>query len=82
MAPGTLVGTVKIIAYAAGGAALSRACAAASPVAVRPVTRRTATLILTRAGEPDKLATKGREADRPPPCAPRHDPDFGRPRPP
>lgn len=62
VAPGTLVGTVKIIAYAAGGAALSRACAAASPVAVRPVTRRTATLILTRAGEPDKLAAKGREA--------------------
>ena len=60
--PGTLVGTVKIIAYAAGGAALSRACAAASPLAIRPVTRQTATLILTRAAEPDKLAAKGREA--------------------
>lgn len=62
VAPGTLVGTVKIIAYAVDGAALLDAIARAPLVAVRPVTRRTATLILTRAGEPDKLAQKGREA--------------------
>jgi molybdenum cofactor cytidylyltransferase len=62
VAPGTMVGTVKIIAYAVDGAALFRACAAASPLSIRPVTRRAVTLILTRAREPDKLAAKGREA--------------------
>ena len=62
VAAGTMVATVKVIAYAAGGPALLRACAAASPLSIRPVTRRSATLILTRAAEPDKLAVKGREA--------------------
>lgn len=62
VAPGTLVGTVKIIAYAVDGAALLSAIARAPLIAVRPVRRQTATLILTRAGEPDKLVQKGREA--------------------
>lgn len=62
VAQGTLVGTVKIIAYAVDGAALLSAIAQAPLVAVRPIQRQSATLILTRAGEPDKLAQKGREA--------------------
>lgn len=62
VAPGTLVGTVKIIAYAVAETALAAAIAAAPAIGVRPVTRPSATLILTRAGEPDKLAQKGREA--------------------
>ncbi len=62
VAAGTLVGTVKIIAYGVDGAALRAATAAAPPIRIRPVTRHSATLILTRATEPDRLAAKGREA--------------------
>jgi molybdenum cofactor cytidylyltransferase len=62
VASGTMVATVKIIAYAVDGAALSAACAAATPLSVLPVTRPSASLILTRAGEPDKLVAKGRDA--------------------
>ena len=62
VAPRTMVATVKIIAYGVDGAALQRVVAGAPPISVRPVTRTTATLILTRAGEPDKLAAKGRDA--------------------
>jgi molybdenum cofactor cytidylyltransferase len=62
VAPGTLVGTVKIITYAVDSAALLKAVALAPQLSVRAVTRPTATLILTRAGEPDKLAQKGRDA--------------------
>jgi molybdenum cofactor cytidylyltransferase len=62
--PGLLCGTVKIIAYAVGSAALDRACAvAAGAMRVRPVVRRTAGLILTEVPEQDrKLARKGRKA--------------------
>lgn len=62
VAPGTLVATVKIIAYAVDGSALSGAIASAPALSVRPVVRPRATLILTRAGEPDKLVQKGRDA--------------------
>ncbi len=62
VAPGTLVATVKIITYAVDSKSLLRAIAEALPLSVRPVTRPRATLILTRATEPDKLAQKGREA--------------------
>lgn len=64
VATGTLVGTVKIIAYAVPGAALGQAIAVAEgAIQVRPVALRSAGLILTRAGgAEDKLAAKGREA--------------------
>jgi molybdenum cofactor cytidylyltransferase len=62
--PGLLCGTVKIISYAVGSAALDRACTvAAGAIRVRPVVRRTAGLILTEVPEQDmKLARKGRKA--------------------
>lgn len=61
VAAGTLVGTVKIIAYAVEGAALARACdAARAALRVRPVVMRTATLILTEVwGQDPKLSAKG-----------------------
>lgn len=61
---GTLVGTVKIIAYGVDGGALQQACAAArAAVRVRPVGMRTASLVLTEvAGQEDKLTAKGRRA--------------------
>ena len=60
--PGTLVGTVKVITYAVPGAALARAEALAPKLLIRPVTRRTATLILTWTEAPDRLLQKGRDA--------------------
>lgn len=62
---GTLVGTVKIIAYGVGGAALDRACAVAAGAALRvlPVLRKSAGLVLTEVpGQDDKLTAKGRRA--------------------
>jgi molybdenum cofactor cytidylyltransferase len=58
------VGTVKIIAYAVPGAALAEACAAAAgALRLLPVTRRTASLILTEVpGQDPKLGLKGRRA--------------------
>ncbi|WP_284164401.1 molybdopterin-binding protein [Frigidibacter sp. SD6-1] len=66
VAPGTLVGTVKIISYAVAGALAETAAARArAAIGVRPVVLRTAALILTRApGDDPKLAAKGREAMR------------------
>jgi molybdenum cofactor cytidylyltransferase len=62
--PGLLTGTVKIIAYAVPEAALARAEAAArGAIRIRPVTRRTAGLLLTEVpGQDAKLAAKGRRA--------------------
>lgn len=60
--PGTLVGTVKIITYAVAGATLARALSLAPRLAIAPVTRKTATLILTFTETPDKLLQKGRDA--------------------
>lgn len=64
VAPGLLVGTVKIIAYAVPEAALAAACAAATAaIRIRPVVRRTAGLVLTEVpGMDEKLARKGRRA--------------------
>ncbi len=64
VARGTLVGTVKIITYAVGGAALARASAvAAGAVRVQPVVRRSAALISTEvAGQDGKLTAKGLRA--------------------
>jgi molybdenum cofactor cytidylyltransferase len=61
---GTLVGTVKIIAYGVDKAALSAACAAAEgALQFRPVVRKAASLILTEVeGQEDKLSQKGRRA--------------------
>jgi molybdenum cofactor cytidylyltransferase len=61
---GTLVGTVKIIAYAVEGAALARACAAAKgALRVRPVVMTAASLILTEVpGQEEKLSVKGKRA--------------------
>jgi molybdenum cofactor cytidylyltransferase len=61
VAAGTLVGTVKIIAYAVEAAALARACdAARAALRVRPVVMRAATLILTEVpGQDPKLSAKG-----------------------
>ena len=61
---GTLAGTVKIIAYAVDGAALTRACdLARGAIRVVPVMRRTAGLILTEVpGQDPKLGVKGRRA--------------------
>lgn len=61
---GTLVGTVKIIAYAVSKAALDQACAIArKAICVQPVQRQTAGLILTEVpGQEAKLTAKGRKA--------------------
>ncbi|MEO5621704.1 MAG: molybdopterin-binding protein, partial [Cypionkella sp.] len=61
---GTLVGTVKIIAYGVAAAAVAAACEAArGALRVRPVVMRGASLILTEvAGQEDKLSQKGRRA--------------------
>lgn len=61
---GTMIGTVKIISYAVDEKSLSVACnLARQAVRVQPVTRHSATLILTRApGADAKLAAKAREA--------------------
>lgn len=61
---GTLVGTVKIIAYAVPEAALQAACAAAkAALRIRPVVLPDAGLVLTEvAGQDPKLAAKGRRA--------------------
>ncbi len=62
---GTLVGTVKIIAYGVAGDALDRACAVAASAALRvlPVTLQTAGLLLTEVpGQDAKLGQKGRRA--------------------
>lgn len=62
---GTLVGTVKIIAYAVAEPALLRACAAAALAGLRvlAVQRRSAALVLTEvAGQDPKLAAKGKRA--------------------
>ncbi len=61
---GTLVGTVKIIAYAVDAAAVARACAVAqAAVRLRPVVLQSAGLILTQVpGQDAKLAAKGRRA--------------------
>lgn len=64
VATGTLVGTVKIIAYGVEEAALGAACRAAQgAIRVRPVVLRDAGLVLTDApGLEQKLAAKGRRA--------------------
>jgi len=61
---GTLVGTVKIIAYGVGQAELAQACALArAAVRVRPVQMQSASLILTEvAGQDAKLGQKGKRA--------------------
>ncbi|PZQ99967.1 MAG: molybdopterin biosynthesis protein [Cereibacter sphaeroides] len=61
---GLLVGTVKIITYAVSKAALARACEVArGAVRVRPVTLRSAGLLMTDVpGQEDKLIAKGRRA--------------------
>lgn len=62
---GTLVGTVKIIAYGVDAAALARACtvAASARLRVLPVTLQSAGLLLTEVpGQDAKLAGKGRRA--------------------
>lgn len=63
VAPGTLAGTVKIIAYAVPEAALDEACRVASrAIRIRPVLRHSASLILTEPpGSDARLATKGRK---------------------
>jgi molybdenum cofactor cytidylyltransferase len=62
VAPGTLVGTVKIITYGVPEVALTAACAAAPRLRIDPVTRQTASLFLTYTSAPDKLLQKGRDA--------------------
>jgi molybdenum cofactor cytidylyltransferase len=64
VAPGTMVGTVKIIPYAVSGEALERACATGrGAISVLPVVCLSATLVLTRApGDDARLAAKAREA--------------------
>ena len=59
---GTLVGTVKIIAYGVEGEALARACdLAAAALRVRPVILKNAGLVLTSVpGQDPKLNAKGR----------------------
>ena len=61
---GSLVGTVKIIAYGVDGGAMMRACAQAkAAIRVQPVVLRSAGLILTWVpGQNAKLAAKGRRA--------------------
>ena len=62
VAAGTLVGTVKIIAYAVAAQAVARASAVGlAALRVRPVVLRSASLILTEVpGQDAKLAAKGR----------------------
>lgn len=64
VAKGTLVGTVKIIAYAVSGAALAQAREVArAALRVRPVVLQSAGLILTEVpGQDAKLSAKGRRA--------------------
>ena len=64
VAPGTLVGTVKIITYAVPGAALAQGIVLGrGALRVRGVAMGSAGLIVTRTGgAEDKLAAKGREA--------------------
>lgn len=64
VAEGTLVGTVKIIAYGVPRAALAAACdAARGAIRIRPVVRRSAGLIVTQVpGQEERLARKGEEA--------------------
>ncbi len=64
LARGTLVGTLKIIAYAVGGAALEAArAAAAGAVGMRAVVRQTAGLLLSEVpGQAPGLTDKGRRA--------------------
>lgn len=64
VATGTLTGTVKIIAYAVPEAALQQACTLAhAAIRIRPVVRRTASLLLTEvAGQDAKLTAKGKRA--------------------
>jgi molybdenum cofactor cytidylyltransferase len=61
---GTLAGTVKIIAYGVPAASLDAACAMAQgAIRLRPVTLRTAGLLLTAVpGQGEKLARKGEAA--------------------
>lgn len=61
---GTLVGTVKIIAYGVEAAALAQACKAArGALRVRPVVMTQASLILTEVpGQDPKLSAKGKRA--------------------
>jgi molybdenum cofactor cytidylyltransferase len=62
--PGQMCGTVKIISYGLPGALIEQACTSvASPLRVRPVVLKDASLILTQVpGEDPKLARKGRKA--------------------
>src|SRR5690606_38588437 len=65
VAEGTMVGTVKVIAYAVAGATLEEACRVApGAIRVRPVALGSAGLILTTTGAPNdaKLARKGEQA--------------------
>jgi molybdenum cofactor cytidylyltransferase len=64
VAAGTLVGTVKIIAYAVPEAALAEAEAVArAAIRVQPVVRATAGLLMTEVpGQDGKLVAKGRRA--------------------
>lgn len=64
VAAGTLVGTVKIIAYGVEEAALAAACAAArAAIRVRPVQLRDAALVMTEApGIDAKVAAKGKRS--------------------
>ncbi|PTW51802.1 molybdopterin-binding protein [Rhodovulum kholense] len=64
VAPGMLVGTVKILPYAVPGAALARACEAGrSALRVHPVRRRSAGLILSEVvGQKPGLTAKGEAA--------------------
>ena len=61
---GTLVGTVKIIAYGVDAGAVAQACLAAkTAIKVRPVVLQSAALVLTQVpGQNAKLAAKGRRA--------------------
>ena len=61
---GTLVGTVKIIAYGVDGSAVMRACAQArAAIRVQPVVLQSAGLILTGVpGQNAKIGAKGRRA--------------------
>ena len=61
---GTLVGTVKIIAYGVDADAVARACnVARAAIRVRPVAMQSAGLLLTEVpGQDAKLAAKGRRA--------------------
>lgn len=62
--PGKMCGTVKIISYGVPGALIEAACASvATPLRVRPVVLKDASLILTQVpGEDAKLARKGRRS--------------------